>query len=312
MRDKRFFRFSLIVLAVNLVVILWGALVRATGSGAGCGSHWPLCNGEVVPIAAAQATWIEFTHRGLSGLALVGVGVLWAWTLRRTTRGAAVRGWAWGALALVIVEALVGAGLVLMRWVADDASAGRAASIAVHLAITYGLLACLGMIAWHAADEGRVRGDGGPGRGTAAVLLTGMLVVGVTGAITALGDTLFPAASLAAGFAADVAPTTHWLVRLRLLHPALAVVVAGGLLAWSARRRREADSSKEVRRWLAALRWALALQLAAGLLNVVLLAPVWMQIVHLFLADAAWLILIVCLAEGQGASTAAALGARAA
>ena len=59
------------VLGFNLLVILWGAFVRATGSGAGCGSHWPLCNGEVLPRAPALATLIEFSHRLTSGVALL-------------------------------------------------------------------------------------------------------------------------------------------------------------------------------------------------------------------------------------------------
>ena len=59
------------VLAYNVVVILWGAIVRATGSGAGCGSHWPLCNGVVLPNAEKASTLIEFAHRATSGIALL-------------------------------------------------------------------------------------------------------------------------------------------------------------------------------------------------------------------------------------------------
>lgn len=295
---RRYYRFALFVLALNLTVILWGALVRATGSGAGCGSHWPLCNGEVIPLLAAQATLIEFTHRLLSGLALIAVGVLWAWTLRRFDRGDPIRRWSWGALALVFVEALVGAGLVLMRWVADDVSAGRAVSIAVHLVITYGLLACLGMVAWYAAGPRLGTPAGHQPAWIQAALIAGMLAVGASGAITALGDTLFPAETLVKGLADDLAYGAHWLIRLRVIHPILAVGVAAGTLIWSERRGRSAPlRGSAARRWHLALRWVLLAQLAAGLMNVALLAPVWMQIVHLALADAAWLMLVVCLAE---------------
>ena len=80
-------RFAWFVLAWNVVVILWGAYVRATGSGAGCGAHWPLCNGEVVPRAPTAAMLIEFSHRLSSGLALVAVIVLAVWIWRTVAAG---------------------------------------------------------------------------------------------------------------------------------------------------------------------------------------------------------------------------------
>ena len=79
---SRFARYGWGVLAFNLLVILWGAYVRASGSGAGCGAHWPLCNGEVIPRAPSVATLIEYSHRLTSGLALLGVLALLAWTWR--------------------------------------------------------------------------------------------------------------------------------------------------------------------------------------------------------------------------------------
>lgn len=299
--DRRLLGFSLGILLLNLGVILWGALVRATGSGAGCGSHWPLCNGEVIPIAPALETWIEFGHRALSGLALIGVGILWVWVLRRHRRGTPIRRWVWGAMVLVVIEALVGAGLVLMGWVADDTSSARAVSIAVHLIITYGLLACLGLVSWYAA--GPSPDSAGPRiRPVVAVsLLLGMTLVGITGAITALGDTLFPAATLAEGVSQDFVAESHFLVRLRVVHPLAAIVVAAGLLAWQGTRRRQVGMASVERRWLSTLRGIVLLQLAAGVVNIVLLAPVWMQILHLLLADLAWLTLVVCLVQGRSA-----------
>src|SRR5215467_12703113 len=73
LRPGRVSAFAWGVLAYNVAVIAWGAFVRASGSGAGCGRHWPLCNGEVVPRPTSVATVIEATHRATSGLALVGV-----------------------------------------------------------------------------------------------------------------------------------------------------------------------------------------------------------------------------------------------
>src|ERR1700732_3618630 len=79
-------RFAWAVVWYNVLVILWGALVRATGSGAGCGNHWPLCSGEVVPQTPALATLIEFTHRATSGIDVVLVAVLVVWAFRAFPR----------------------------------------------------------------------------------------------------------------------------------------------------------------------------------------------------------------------------------
>ena len=294
-RPSRFVSYAWMVVVVNLAVVLWGALVRATGSGAGCGGHWPLCNGEILPAMANQATQIEFIHRVISGIALVLVAALWAWSLRRFRRGETARRWAWAALVLILVEALVGAGLVLLEWVGENASAGRAASIALHLMLTFALLASLVLVAWH----------GGPRRpaapppvplAIAAALVGGMILVGMSGALTALGDTLFPASSVGQGLVDDFASGSHFLIRLRWLHPLLAASIVLGGIFWSDARRTKVDGSGSKLR-LTALRGLLLIQLAAGAANIILLAPVWLQIVHLLLANLVWLLLVVSLAE---------------
>ena len=115
MRLTNFAKYAWGVLAYNLVVILWGAYVRATGSGAGCGSHWPLCNGEVIPRAQQVETMIEFTHRLTSGMAMLLVAGLLIWALRAYPKGHQVRTGAWLSAFFIITEALVGAGLVPWR-----------------------------------------------------------------------------------------------------------------------------------------------------------------------------------------------------
>src|SRR5690242_12260676 len=110
-------RYAWSVLAYNVAVILWGAYVRATGSGAGCGEHWPLCNGQVLPRAPALATMIEYSHRLTSGVALLSVIVLLVWTYRVTPPGPARKAAALSAF-FILTEAAVGAGLVLFQLVA--------------------------------------------------------------------------------------------------------------------------------------------------------------------------------------------------
>src|SRR5664279_3445372 len=85
-------RFAWFVVFYNVLVILWGALVRASGSGAGCGNHWPLCNGQVIPVSPNVHTIIEFTHRMMTVGATLVVIALLVWTFRATVKGHAARG----------------------------------------------------------------------------------------------------------------------------------------------------------------------------------------------------------------------------
>jgi len=298
----RFARYGWAVLGYNLLVILWGAYVRASGSGAGCGAHWPLCNGEVIPRAPALETIIELTHRATSGVALLLVVGQLAWARRIAPRRGPLWWAAHTAMALMVTEALVGAGLVLFEMVAENASLARAWWLAAHLLNTFGLLAMLGLVPWLASRAGATRSTfgavlravwqaAGRERGLLLVALGGTLLLGMTGAITALGDTLFPSRSLAEGFAQDVSPTAHLLVRLRVIHPTLAVAMAAVLLLTAgvcAARR----PSIETRRFGLAVAALVLTQLLAGVVNLVLLAPTWMQLVHLLLADLLWLALV--------------------
>jgi heme A synthase len=205
MKLTRFAVYSWGVLVFNLGVILWGAFVRATGSGAGCGSHWPLCNGEVVPRSPETETLIEFFHRLTSGVAFLLVVGLLIWAFRAYPIRHRVR-WAAGfAMLFMVTEALVGAG---------NASMARALSMAVHLLNTFLLLACLTLAAWWSSGGEPVQLKQRAALGSLLGLgLLGMLVLGVSGAVTALGDTLFPAGSVAEGLRQDFSPTAHLLIR---------------------------------------------------------------------------------------------------
>jgi cytochrome c oxidase assembly protein subunit 15 len=282
-------RFAWTVLGVNLAVVAWGAFVRATGSGAGCGRHWPTCNGEIVPRAPAVATLIEFGHRTSSGVALLLVVALVVWAVRALPAGHAARRAAWAALGFMIAEALVGAGLVLYGWVAKDTSSARGWVMAIHLTNTFLLLAALALAAaWSARPAGIfLAGRAGLAAGLAAALGL-VLLAGVTGAIAALGDTLYPATSFAAGLRDELAGEGAVLLRLRVLHP-FAAIGAGALLLGVSRAALRARPDEPVRRAAVAIAALIALELAAGAANVMLLAPVWLQLVHLLLADLVWL-----------------------
>jgi heme A synthase len=284
-------RSAWLVLGFNVLVILWGAFVRATGSGAGCGAHWPLCNGEVLPRAAAVATLVEFTHRVTSGMALLAVFYL-AWRVfRERPAGHPARSAAAASVAFILSEAAVGAGLVLFRLVADNESVARALFMSVHLLNTFVLLACLTLTAHFARADSRPQLDVKTGWPLALAAFA-LMLVGASGAVAALGDTLYPARSLLGGLADDLSPTAHVLVRLRLAHPLLAL--AGAIaVALAAGRVLRCPSPEPARRAARASAALVLLQLVVGLANVALLAPVWMQIVHLLLADLLWIAFVL-------------------
>ncbi|HZH31749.1 MAG TPA: COX15/CtaA family protein, partial [Pyrinomonadaceae bacterium] len=222
MKLNRFAVYAWLVVAANLFVIVWGAYVRASFSGDGCGSHWPLCNGEVLPRTGLLKTVIELTHRLTSGVALLlVVGLVWR-ARRLFPRGHRVRRGAFWSLIFILIEALIGAALVKLDLVAHNASLARAFVMSFHLVNTFVLLAVLSLTAWWAmgGDAVLLRG-----RGKLAAIfaagLCGTLLVAVSGAVAALGDTLFPVNSLAEGIRQDLSPTAHFLVRLRVLHPLL-------------------------------------------------------------------------------------------
>ncbi len=280
-RRRRFARFAWAVLGWNALVILWGAFVRATGSGAGCGSHWPLCNGAVVPPSPSMQTLIEFTHRLSSGLALAGVVVLLIWAWRLFPQRHAARRWAVWAMALILVEALLGAGLVLLRYVEQNASWGRVFYLCAHLTNTLMLIGALALAALAATRT--LRPWSSIPRALRAALAMA-LVAAVTGAIAALGDTLYPAVSMLDGIRRELAAGAPALLQLRLMHPLLAAlagftVLLGAQMALAGR-------------WRTAVVICVLVQLAAGGADVLLLAPVWMQILHLALAQLLWLVLV--------------------
>jgi len=290
-------KYSWVVLAYNVFVILWGAYVRATGSGAGCGSHWPLCNGVIIPREPQIDTLIEFSHRLSSALAFILVLILFVWTYRKYPKKHRARLGATLSLIFIITEALVGAGLVLFEFVAEDASVGRAISIGVHLVNTFLLLAALSLTAWWASGGKAVQITGKRaliiGFGIA---FFGVLFIGMSGAITALGATLFPVESLRIGVEQDFSPSSHFLIRLRVWHPVIAVMVGFYVIFLSllVGLMMQEVSSRKLSLVIIIL---FLIQLVVGVINLALLAPVWIQLIHLLIADMVWIILVIFAAS---------------
>lgn len=292
-RRSRFGHFAALVLVFNLAVIVWGAYVRATGSGAGCGDHWPTCDGQVVPRPRSTEMFIEYTHRVTSGLSLVLVLALVVMAFRRYPAGHRVRLGAALSGVFILTEALLGAALVLFRLVAHDASLLRAWSHAAHLINTFTLVAMLTLTTWWAMGGAALSWSRSRGVSWAVTAgLVSTVLIAVTGGIAALGDTLFPARSLAEGLAQDFSPTAHILLQLRVWHPFAAITVGVYLLAmvWGVHRAVRAPLTGRFALLFSAL---FSLQLVLGVLNVVWLAPTWLQLTHLFVADLVWCTLVL-------------------
>jgi heme A synthase len=287
-RARDFYRVTLVVFLLTIFVILFGAVVRITGSGAGCGQHWPSCNGEVAHLPRSLETGIELTHRVTSGLALVGVILVAGLSLRAYPAGHLVRRASGWALFFMVVEALIGAALVLFALVAENASLGRALVMPAHLVSTYALTAALFLALAREPSPPPVRIEGAWRLfwlGTAV-----LVVISGTGAVTALGDTLYPpnASGIATRLAEDHGVGSTFLQKLRVLHPVLAVL-GGALMATLSARLARRSGSAGATSAARAVTLAVGVQLVVGVVNVVLSAPGWMQVLHLACALGVWL-----------------------
>lgn len=287
-RSRAFARFATVLLGYLLLVIVFGAWVRITGSGAGCGDHWPSCQGEAVPRSPSAATLIEYTHRLTSGVLGILTLLLPLWAFRSYPAGHGARRWSVCTLLLTGVEAAIGAGLVKAQLVADDASAARAVVVALHLVNTLLLTASA------ALTVASVRSPPPPAAARSrlaaevwalAALLVALALVAASGAVTALGDTLFPV-----GHRGGELPhgSEHFLVQLRVVHPILACVT-GCAAVVLARRSLSRALPGGARQWALALGVLSALQLLLGAINIWLHAPGWLQLTHLLLAQLLWI-----------------------
>lgn len=292
-KAAKFARYAWGVLAYTIFVILFGAFVRASGSGAGCGAHWPLCNGEVIPRPERIETIIELTHRVTSGLTipLIVVLVVWAWRLFQ--KGSPIRVTSALTFFFIITESLVGAGLVLFELVADNESVARAIWMMAHLINTFLLVANLVVTAWWAStgvpERMRLHGLSG---GLLVIGGLAILLLGASGAVTALGDTLYPSNSLAEGVAQDFSPNAPWLIQLRIFHPGIAVSVGIYLFLSTVWVRRQ-HQIQRVETLTNVLFGLYITQIILGVINVALLAPIWMQIVHLLASNLVWMAFVL-------------------
>ena len=299
----RFARYAWFVLAYNLLVIIWGVFLRASKSGDGCGQHWLTCHGEVVPSAPQLKTVIEFSHRitsALDGFIVIGllVWAFWLWKSdKSSSKNKLVLKMAIGSFLFVIVEGALGAGLVLTGNTAETLTAARPFWMAGHLITTLILLAFLSLTAWFASGGKPFNFKAKP----QLLLLVGLavfgiLLIGMSGSIAALSSMIFPSETLSEGITKDFSATSNILLRLRVSHPILSVSVGIYLIVLASWIKNQFAGFSQITRWANVLSVLVLIQFASGAITLLTLAPIVMQIVHLFLADAVWISFVLMAA----------------
>lgn len=297
-----FAKYAWFTLAYNILVILWGVFLRASKSGDGCGQHWLTCHGEVIPSAPELKTVIEFSHRitsALDGLVVL-ILVVWAsiiWYSRGSERERHILITAVGSFVFVVIEGLIGAGLVLTGNTAETLTVARPFWMAGHLINTLVLLTFLTLTAWFASGGERLYFPSS--RKTAVLLIAavfGFFLISMSGSVAALSSMLFPSESLIDGISKDFSETSHLLLRLRLSHPFLSILTSVYILFLAGWFKTRSKSDPSVTRFSNLLSILILVQIAFGAATLLTLAPIVMQLGHLLLADAIWVSFVLLTA----------------
>lgn len=291
---KKSYSFSWFIVVYTVLVIIWGAWVRLSGSGDGCGDDWPRCNGAVIPAGAPVKTLIEYSHR--LSTAVYGVLVLAQIVITRKLFATPhpARFWSWMTLLFTITEALIGRELVKAGLVNQSADVYRLLVMPLHLLNTSLLLLSTVMTAESIKHGNRERARL-PSPSVIRGLLIGtcLALILTSGAVAALGSHLDPSTSLVSGFSKDVSPDSHVAVRLRLLHPLLALATAGMVLVLSL-----SGVFKNIRlhpRWISLFGYTFTVAIGVGVLTLLLLSPLWLKISHLLMANVMVIVSSLCV-----------------
>lgn len=301
---NKFAKYAWVVLAYNLLVILWGVFLRASLSGDGCGAHWVTCSGEFIPSAPQLKTQIEFFHRITSSLAgfaviILLISAIVKWIREKSANHKLLIKMSVASLIFILIEGLIGGLLVLTGNTAANWTPTRPYWMAAHLINTFTLIAILALTAWFAS--------GGKSfnllRANRKFLLLlaigifGIFMVGMSGSIAALSSMLFPSSTLWEGIAKDFSPSSHYILQLRVFHPILSVSLGVFLIFVAGWCKKQAQTSSGVKRWANILSILVLLQFVSGAVTLLLLAPIIMQLIHLFLADAVWIAFVLMSAN---------------
>lgn len=292
--ELRLRRWAYFLLGYTILVILWGAWVRISHSGDGCGDTWPLCNGQLVPEAARGKTWVEYGHRFTSGLYGLVVFFLFLWVrkLKSKFQLASAYRWMTWTLVFMISEALLGAKLVLFGLVNTDQSLWRLLVMSLHQLNSFMLVAFTVrfLAATYETHFKQNFGTPPPPLTTSffarPVFLICFLAIAVTGAWASLSTTLFPSTSLLDGLMKDLETNSHLVLKIRGFHPVLGLVIGGSLSLGLYKL------SAQVNVFLGRIALMgsalIALGIVVGMMTLFMLSPVPLKIIHLFLAHSLW------------------------
>lgn len=286
-------KFSFFLLVYALLIILWGAWVRISGSGDGCGPHWPLCQGQILidqSFTEQAKTLIELAHRLKSGLFGILVLIQFFWARKIFPINHSARIAAGLTLILTITEALLGAKLVLLGLVADNSSGLRAFSMSLHLGNTllllYAMTAC-----WQSKNLLELKPFPWP-KGKILIAQICLLIIAIAGSWAALASTLFPSESLLLGLSADFSSNSHWLLRIRILHPILGLSLSFIAIYFLQQIKEELSQSRD-RSLIKITQLFILLPILVGLTTLLSGSPTWLKLTHLLSIDLTW----ICLAK---------------
>ncbi|MEA2001498.1 MAG: COX15/CtaA family protein [Actinomycetota bacterium] len=307
--DRRIALLSWSVLVLTVAVVIGGALVRATDSGAGCGESWPICGGQFIPEIGNYHTAIEVSHRLMTGLLGFGVLAIFILVRRQFEKDHRLRRAVFAGGVLLIIESLLGASLVIFGWVEFDASIARLIVVPLHLLNTFMLVGAFAMVAYFASGGGGFRVDLSATRDRLVIGGLGViLTIGATGALNALADTLIRSDALHIADSGEFLVTEPVLTQIRAIHPFVAIV--GGLALYMMVRYLAAGATGLVK-WLAlAIQGIIWVQFILGMVNIALEVPLETQLIHLFVADVLWIAFVLLgahLLAGSDGSSASLL-----
>ena len=267
-------------LTTSILSILAGAIVRATGSGDGCGASWPTCNGRVIPSLETSSEIIEFSHRSISGVLLIVTLLLFVKSKDPDTPLLHKKLINYLTF-FVLLEAAIGAVIVIYEWVGLNSSLPRIIAVPLHLVNTFALLGFYTLIFYLLRESENKLSNFFDKRIKIAFVL--FFLTGATGSITALADVLFPSASFVEGFIEDFDSTSEVLTRLRILHPFVSTILSIFLFSESNRFKKEfaIDTST--------IKVLIIVGVILGVLNVVSNIILPLSILHLLLADLLWI-----------------------
>jgi cytochrome c oxidase assembly protein subunit 15 len=304
---SKFAKYAWFVLGYNFLVILWGVFLRASLSGDGCGEHWLTCGGEVIPSAPELKTQIEFFHRitsSLAGIAVIALVVAAIVKQRRekTAQSRLILKMSVLSLIFIIIEGVLGGLLVLTGNTAANWTPARPFWMGAHLINTFTLIAIIALTAWFASGGKSFSLLRAPRKVQLfiAIALLGIFLVGMSGSLAALSSMLYPSSSLSEGIAKDFSQTSHIILRLRVFHPLLSIFTGVFLIFLAGWFRKQAPDVKRVVRWSNILSILVLIQFVSGAVTLLTLAPIVMQLTHLFLADAVWISFVLLVASYLG------------